>query len=417
MKKTLVFFMTLLFIVLPLSAQRRGGDNETGAVEIADGQRVATQGKQWAIFIAIDDYKEWGPLLNPVNDAKELKEILVNNYVVNEVRELYNKDASLIGIRQLLIDLQDKTGPDDSVFIFHAGHGVKEEKTKTSAWIPYDGGEDQLAQINWLSHLQVRSMLGSVKARHVFLITDSCFSGDFLSPSRGASSNVINYPAAYDKVSRQAMSSGASEEVDDVSEFASRLKNTLLRTEIPYITPDYLLYHIKEAKTTTPLGTIPILATIPGTGHQIGGSFLFFRKNPKQDLPEPNAQDDKNTPVQEPALPVPGEAAYFVGSWITTVEHNNSFDTYYITLTANGRCTVKMTNDKAEQETTGNWSWDSRNRTFKLSAVFRDVKIPHMRAIDWTSRTSFAEGSNSFNILAKPTATAANNVRFVFFRD
>jgi len=421
--RLLLLSLLLFGLCWNVSAQRRGGDNESGVVEIADARRSVTlSGKQWAVFIAINEYKEWEPLLYPVKDAQDIKKILLDNYYFDEVRELYNRDATAAAIRKLFIDLQDKAGPNDSVFVFHAGHGINEDRTKTPAWIPYDGGkaEDIYSQQNWLSHLQIRSMLDSLKARHVFLISDSCFSGDLLDSRRGAAGSLINYPAAYDRVSRQAMSSGASEQVEDVSEFASRLKNTLLRTETPYITPDTLLTQIKDVQTVRPLFTMPILAPIPGSGHQLGGSFLFFRKNPNLEQPaveQPSAPAENPAVVKEPALPVPGETGYFVGSWIATVEYDNSFDTYQISLSENGTCKVILTNGEAEQETTGNWSYDEKNKTFKLNAVFRNAPIIHMRNIEWVSRTSFANGSNSFNILAKPANNARNNVRFVFFRD
>jgi hypothetical protein len=47
-----------------------------------------------------------------------------------------------------------------------------------------------------------------------------------------------------------------------------------------------------------------------------------------------------------------------IGTWTATVEHDRSFDTYRINFTADGRCTVKISNDSAEQETSGNWSND-----------------------------------------------------------
>jgi hypothetical protein len=369
---------------------------------------------------------EWSPLEYPVKDAQEIKNILLEYYNIDEWRELYNREATKAAIVRLFIELQDKTGPNDSVFVFHAGHGFNDERTKTSAWIPYNGGEDKIDQANWLSHLQIRSMLDSLKARHVFLVSDSCFSGDLLDAARGMPEPVINYPAAYDKVSRQAMSSGASESVEDVSEFASRLKNTLLRTETPYITPDYLLSQIKEARTTRPLYTIPILAAIPRSGHQLGGSFLFFRKNPRQNetvQTNPVSEPAQSTTVitaeeKEPVPPVvqglPGEYGYFVGSWIATVEHNMSFDTYLINLSANGRCTVKIINDIAQQETAGNWAWDGS--MFRLNAVFRNPAITYQQNIQWVSIVSFASGNNAFNILGR-AAVNGSPVRFTFFRD
>jgi hypothetical protein len=242
---------------------------------------------------------------------------------------------------------------------------------------------------------------------------------------RGASEIIVNYPAAYDRISRQAMSSGASEEVADVSEFASRFKNALLRTESPYLTPDYLLSQIKEAQTTRPLLTIPILAAIPRSDHQLGGSFLFFRKNPRQEAAQPAPPVTQTappsspvvvTPPLEPAPPVqaePGKLEYFLGAWIATVEYNRSFDTYEIVFLANGRCVVKMINDTAEQEANGNWSWDGRY--LKVSAVFRNAAITYQRNIDWISLVSFS-GNNSFNVLAKPAASGSN-IRFTFYRN
>jgi hypothetical protein len=423
MKGLTFIILVLCCIVLPLTVQIRGSDSVTGEVEITDAQRTVTlSGKQWAVFIAINEYREWAPLFEPVNDANKLKEILNENYHINEWRELYDKNATAANIRRLFIELQDETGPNDSVFIFHAGHGYNDDKTKTSAWISYNGSDDKVDQANWLFHLQIRSMLDSLKAKHVFLISDSCYSGDLLDPKRGSPpETIINYPAAYDRVSRQVMSSGGSENVGDVSEFASRLRNTLLRTEAAYITPDYLLSQIKEVQTTRQLYTIPILAAIPRSGHELGGSFVFFRKNSNPNVTvQPAAVQETTTavvthPVTENE-PVPGEHAYFVGSWVTTVEYNRFLDTYEINLSANGRCTVKMINDNSEQETTGNWSWDGNTRVFKLNAVFRNAKFLYQRNIDWVSRVNFADGNNSFNILAKPAATASN-IRFTFFRD
>jgi len=421
--RLLVVSLLLCCLCWNVTAQQRGSQEAGGgAVEIVDAQRVTTRGKQWAVFIAIDEYKEWGPLLYPVKDAQEIKKILLDNYYFDEVRELYNKNATAATIRRLFIDLQDKTGPNDSVFVFHAGHGINEDRTRTPAWIPYDGGFDIYAQSNWLSHLQIRSMLDSLKAKHVFLISDSCFSGDLLDSTRGTAETVINYPTAYDRVSRQAMSSGASEQVKDLSEFAARLISTLLRTETPYITPDYLLSQIKTAQTARPLSTMPILAVIPRSGHQLGGSFLFFRKNPKLPPPpvvtNPQPVNPEPAPPPPPPPPEPGTSGYFVGSWRTTVEYNDSFDTYLVNLSANGRCTVKMINDNAEQNSeTGNWSYDEKTKILKLNAVFRNAKISYMRNIDWVSLVSFVGGNNSFNILAKPANNAPSNVRFTFFRE
>ena len=232
-------------------------------------------GKQWAVFIAIDRYKEWAPLTNPVRDAHEIRDILIENYFLDELRELYNTDATAANIRRLFADLRREVQMNDSVFMFYAGHGHTDDLTKTGSWIPTDGGRDELAQANWLPNIQIRNMLSGLAAKHVFLIADSCFSGDILDVSRGASPEINSdyYRRVYEKVSRQVMTSGASETVPDASEFAMRLKSSLRRAENAYVDPEYLFMNVREVRTTRPL-----LGIIRGTEHQEGGGFLFFRR-------------------------------------------------------------------------------------------------------------------------------------------
>jgi formylglycine-generating enzyme required for sulfatase activity len=107
-----------------------------------------------------------------------------------------------------------------------------------------------------------------------------------------------------------------------LSEFASRLKNTLLRTEAQYITPDYLLSQIKEAQTTRRLYTIPVLAVIPRSGHQLGGSFLFFRKNtsaqPANMVRIPRGTFQMGSPANEPER------------WNDEVQHSVTVNAFYM---------------------------------------------------------------------------------------
>ncbi|MDR0583643.1 MAG: SUMF1/EgtB/PvdO family nonheme iron enzyme [Treponema sp.] len=268
MKSRLLLLVFFLFFLSRVKAQDRGI-----RVDIVGADTVI--GKQWAVFIAIDRYKEWGPLSNPVKDAKEIRDILTERYFIDEVVELYDRDATAANIRRLFADLRARSGINDSVFVFYSGHGQTDSVTNSGSWIPVDGGRDQLAQANWLPNIQVRNMLSALPARHVFLVADACFSGDMLDTSKGASPEISSeyYKRAYSLVSRQVMSSGSSETVPDASEFAFRLKSTLRRAEEPCIDPEFLFTNVREVRSTQPL-----LGTILGSEHQSGGSFLFFRR-------------------------------------------------------------------------------------------------------------------------------------------
>jgi hypothetical protein len=101
------------------------------------------------------------------------------------------------------------------------------------------------------------------------------------------------------------------------------------------------------------------------------------------------------------------------GAWTATVEQPRSLDTYKLTLTPDGRCTVKVSNDSAEQETSGNWSYDGT--LFKLTARFRNNKLSYLPNIQWSSVVDFTADNNSFNILGK-TATNGAQTRITFFR-
>jgi hypothetical protein len=109
----------------------------------------------------------------------------------------------------------------------------------------------------------------------------------------------------------------------------------------------------------------------------------------------------------------PSDSDTIIGTWTATVEHNRSFDTYRINFTSDGRCTVKVSNDNAEQETTGNWSWDGT--LFRLNATFRNPRISYLPNIQWSSVINFSPDNNSFNILGR-TATGGSQTRITFFR-
>jgi hypothetical protein len=152
------------------------------------------------------------------------------------------------------------------------------------------------------------------------------------------------------------------------------------------------------------------------------GDFIFVTGNPlavavtgqTPSAPAHTPSAPASVPQQPPA-PVqealPGTYEYFIGSWVATPELMPS-DTYYISLSANGTCTVKIVNDTAEQETSGNWSFDGT--MFRLNAVFRNPPIAYQQSIQWLYEARFI-GNNSFIINGRATTNGTLS-RFTFFR-
>ncbi|MDR2158463.1 MAG: hypothetical protein LBP23_00170, partial [Treponema sp.] len=67
------------------------------------------------------------------------------------------------------------------------------------------------------------------------------------------------------------------------------------------------------------------------------------------------------------------------------------------------------------EEGQGTYSYDGV--ILKISAAFKNSKIPHIGAIQWASVISIGAGNTSFNMLVKPTNTVDNQVRVTFTKE
>lgn len=288
MKKT--FLLILLPLVsLPLFAQNTDLRGLKTVVSLLEGP-TAVVGKQYAVLIAIDKYQSWTALQNPVKDAKEIKDILSRRYYFSNFLELYDEAATKAGIIKLFDKLINDTRSEDSILIFYAGHGHLDKTSNSGFWIPVDGGMDVYEQANWLPNSQIRGFISNMKARHVALIADSCFSGDFLNPARGMAPTITNeyFKNAYARISRQVLTSGASESVPDESQFTRQLKLALEGNIAPYLDPLMLYNEIRlSVKQTTPL-----FGDLKDSGHEDGSSFLLFLR-PGQQSPQKDASNEE----------------------------------------------------------------------------------------------------------------------------
>lgn len=274
--KKVALLLLLICSAGTLPAQTDDARGLTVAVKHLAGQDAAV-GIQYAILIAINKYKHWNALRHPVEDAQEIKEILSRRYYVDRFIELYDGEATKAGIIKLFSQLINTTRSEDGVFIFYAGHGHLDQMSDTGFWIPADGGLDRFEQDNWLPNSQIRGFISKMKARHIVLMSDSCFSGDILNPTRAITPEITNeyFRNAYSRISRQVLTSGASEAVPDASAFARGLKQALEGNTAAHLDPLMLYNQIRLSMTDS----TPLLGDLKDCGHQEGASFLFFLKD------------------------------------------------------------------------------------------------------------------------------------------
>ncbi len=267
----LPLIIVLTLIAPPVMGQDRGlqvlGREVTGKADFDLGRQVA-------VIIGIDKYREWPSLRAATAEAKAIRKVLSDHYVIDEFLELYDEDATAANIRRLFIDtLPKRLGAKDSLLIFYAGHG-QTDATGTGFWIASDGSRDTYSQNNWIPNQQLRNMIGSLKAQRILILADACFSGDFLQVSRGALPEITPafYRNALQLTARQVLTSGASETVPDESEFGRQLLNLLQRNEAAILDPVSIYERIRLGVTRTS----PLLGTLPG--NELGATFALFRK-------------------------------------------------------------------------------------------------------------------------------------------
>lgn len=150
--------------------------------------RNALYGDVVVLSIGIDNYESPGvDLLNYAQkDARALSEILSASYGY-ESTLLLDSQATKEAILDKLSSLQGSLGPDSALVVFFAGHGQTVERDsygREGFLVPYDAAVDLADTSNleeWrsqaISMREVSNLLVQMKARHVLLMVDACFSG------------------------------------------------------------------------------------------------------------------------------------------------------------------------------------------------------------------------------------------------
>ncbi len=238
-----------------------------------------------ALIIGINDYNDTKirKLKTAVKDAEAMAEVLGKEYGFSEITLLRNKAASKESIYNALRNLAETTDENDSVLIYYAGHGELDRVYKDGWWVPVDAGFGD--NLSYLSNTEVQKALRSMKARHVLLVSDSCYAGTLFGTGRSISraaklQDERYYLGLYQEQSRWGITSGNKEPVsDDGSEghsvFAYQLLKELKKTSQPYFSARNLYDRIAPIIGNNSEQT-PICQPIRNTGDQ-GGEFVFVR--------------------------------------------------------------------------------------------------------------------------------------------
>jgi ankyrin repeat protein len=233
-------------------------------------------GPYYAIVIGNNEYQHLPKLNTAINDAYSVENILSEKYGF-KVKLLLNATRSDI---LLAINSYRKTLTNiDNFLIYYAGHGWLDKDADQGYWLPVDATRDN--KIMWISNSSITSEIRAIRAKHVMVVADSCYSG-MIARGLHVTHRTPDYLTRMSKKkARVVLSSGGLEPVLDSggennhSVFASAFISTL--NENNKVLDGASLFTKVREKVGWNADQIPEYAVIHKAGHE-GGDFLFIRK-------------------------------------------------------------------------------------------------------------------------------------------
>jgi regulator of replication initiation timing len=129
-------------------------------------------GAYHALIIGNNSYQYFSGLETAVNDAREAEVLLREKYGF-KTRLLI--DANRYEILSVLNDLRTQLTEKDNLLIYYAGHGELDRPNARGHWLPIDAEQSNSA--NWISNIALTDILNAMKAKHILVVADSCYSG------------------------------------------------------------------------------------------------------------------------------------------------------------------------------------------------------------------------------------------------
>ena len=246
-------------------------------------------GRYYALIIGNRNYAALEDLETPINDARQLADILEKQYGFNVQLLL---DADRVTVMQAINELHEILGENDNLLLYYAGHGSLVEVGERDAgyWLPVNA-DPPPNDAFWVSNEFVTNHLGRIKAKRVLVVADSCYGGLlssspghlFLGTGRsGASQDPEYIRYKLPRRSRLLLSSGGDKPVIDTggdghSVFARELIEALKSNKAILSAPDLFLKvsePVKARAAASDFVQVPVYKSIKGAGHEVGDFFF-----------------------------------------------------------------------------------------------------------------------------------------------
>lgn len=282
--KTLISFSLVLIIlsgylfVPPTKAQEARGV----------GMSTPPAGRYYALVIGNNAYTSIPKLKTAEADAREVAALLKDSYGF-ETRLLLN--ATRQQIMAAFTSYRRELTPDANLLVYYAGHGINDKDADKAYWLPVDATLDD--QSNWIIADEITTALKVIPAKHVLVISDSCYSGTL---TRGLGESLPR-PTEREQFlqrmaagrSRTLMASGGNEPVSDGgggghSIFAGALLRGLREMDKGQFTAAELFRSHVEESVAGRANQTPEYNPLRNSGHE-SGDFIFVRVKASANVP------------------------------------------------------------------------------------------------------------------------------------
>jgi hypothetical protein len=261
-----------------------------------------------ALIIGINKYKNVSPLAYACNDAQEMSTILKDkfNFAQDDIVLLEDAQATKDNIIQAFHGFtQNKTNPDDKLFVFFAGHGhtISGNRGEVGFLVPVDGKPNETSTLVRWDELTRNAEL--IKAKHILFIMDACYGG--LAITRGPAVGSRRFlKDMCQRYSRQVITAGKADEsvadsggpLPNHSIFTGHLVqglNGAAATDEGIITANGIMSYVYER-----VGNDPNSHQTPHYGYVEGdGDFIFTEKNLEEI--KLDAEEDEDLLIEVPS--------------------------------------------------------------------------------------------------------------------
>lgn len=251
---------------------------------------LLSTGNYHALLIGCQDYlnDRFPDLPGTLEQLDQLKTELISHYSFRPEHTHFLSNPTRKEIVSALSRLQIQSGPNDNLLLVYYGHGEFNEQENHGYWCPVDIETDSKGHLldNYIPNSFLQTKFRGFRSKHIFLISDACFSGTILTSYRDATKPVIELN---EYLSRTGLTSvpGAELALAD-GRFAKTLLETLSTNKQAYLTALDFSNQVKTKLQLSSTGPSPefgyLKNALPGDYTGRTGDFIFFRSDAPANL-------------------------------------------------------------------------------------------------------------------------------------